>query len=110
MSEENKTKFGNIPLGRINEMLVDFIGEDAFLDYCEKHHKDWGIDWQSREAFSKRLKRLFEEKESSYRDLNPLYDPFCGTGCRYNRFGIIVNMIGVNGFTSCTNVVYIVMP
>ena len=74
MSEENKTKFGNIPLGRINEMLVDFIGEDAFLDYCEKHHKDWGIDWQSREAFSKRLKRLFEEKESSYRDLNPLYD------------------------------------
>ena len=63
-----------MPLGRINEMLVSFIGEDAFLDYCEKHHKDWGLDWQSREAFSKRLKRLFEEKESSYRDENPLYD------------------------------------
>ena len=62
MSEENKTKFGNMPLGRINEMLVSFIGEDAFLDYCEKHHKDWGLDWQSKKAFSKRLKRLFEEK------------------------------------------------
>ena len=74
MGEENKTKFGNMPLGRINEMLVSFIGEDAFLDYCEKHHKALGIDWQSREAFSKHLKRLFEEKESSYRDLNPLYD------------------------------------
>lgn len=75
MSEENKTKFGNMPLGRINEMLVDFIGEDAFLDYCEKHHKDWGLDnWHSRDAFSKHLQRLFEEKESSYRDLNPNYD------------------------------------
>ena len=74
MSEENKTKFGNMPLGRINEMLVSFIGEDAFLDYCEKHHKDWGLDWQSREAFSKHIERLFEEKESSYRDLNPHYD------------------------------------
>ena len=55
-------------------MLVSFIGEDAFLDYCEKHHKDWGLDWQSREAFSKHIERLFEEKESSYRDLNPHYD------------------------------------
>lgn len=64
-----------MPLGMINKMLVSFIGEDAFLDYCEKHHKDWGLDnWQSREAFSKHLKRLFEEKESSYRDENPLYD------------------------------------
>lgn len=65
MSEENKTNFGNMPLGMINKMLVDFIGEDAFLDYCEKHHKDWKLDWQSKEAFSKHL---------SYRDLNPNYD------------------------------------
>ncbi|MBO4698400.1 ankyrin repeat domain-containing protein [bacterium] len=75
MSKDNETKFGNMPLGRINEMLVSFIGEDAFLDYCEKYHKDWGLDnWHSRDAFSKHLKRLFEEKESSYRDLNPNYD------------------------------------
>jgi len=74
MSEENKTKFGNMPLGMINKMLVSFIGEDAFLYYCEKYHKDWELDWQSKEAFSKHLKRLFEEKESSYRDLNPHYD------------------------------------
>ncbi|MBR4531338.1 ankyrin repeat domain-containing protein [bacterium] len=74
MSEDNKTKFGNMPLGMINKMLVSFIGEDAFLDYCEKYHKDWKLDWQSREAFRKHLDRLFEEKESSYRDLNPHYD------------------------------------
>ena len=74
MSEDNKTKFGNMPLGMINKMLVSFIGEDAFLDYCEKYHKDWKLDWQSREAFRKHLDRLFEEKESSYRDLNPHYE------------------------------------
>ena len=74
MSENNKTRFGNMPLGMINKMLVSFIGEDAFLDYCEKYHKDWKLDWQSREAFRKHLDRLFEEKESSYRDLNPHYE------------------------------------
>lgn len=74
MSEDNKTKFGNMPLGMINKMLVSFIGEDAFLDYCEKYHKDWKLDWQSREAFRKHLDRLFEEKESSYRDLNQHYE------------------------------------
>lgn len=74
MSEDNKTKFGNMPLGMINKMLVSFIGEDAFLDYCEKYHKDWKLDWQSREAFRKHLERLFEEKESSYRDLNQHYE------------------------------------
>lgn len=63
-----------MPLGMINKMLVSFIGEDAFLDYCEKYHKDWKLDWQSREAFRKHLDRLFEEKESSYRDLNPHYE------------------------------------
>lgn len=59
MSEENKTKFGNMPLGRINEMLVDFIGEDAFLDYC----------------YEEKLKRLFKEeaRKFSYCDLNPHY-------------------------------------
>lgn len=66
MSEDNKTKFGNMPLGRINEMLVSFIGEDAFLDYCEKYHRDWELDWQSREAFEKKLKRLFEEKKGKF--------------------------------------------
>ena len=76
MSEDNKTRFGNMPLGMINKMLVSFIGEDAFLDYCEKYHKDWELDWQSREAFRRRLDRLFEEKEGefSYRDLNPCFD------------------------------------
>ena len=74
MSEENKTKFGNMPLGMINKMLVSFIGEDAFFDYCKKYHEEGVLDWQSEEAFRKHLQRLFEEKESSYRDLNPHYD------------------------------------
>ena len=59
MGEKNKTKFGNMPLGRINEMLVSFIGEDAFLDYC----------------YEEKLKRLFKEeaRKFSYCDLNPHY-------------------------------------
>ena len=77
MSKENKIKFGNMKLGMINKMLVDFIGEDAFLDYCcprkekdnsKKHQKE-------KDDFRKHLERLFKEEagEFSYCDLNPHY-------------------------------------
>ena len=55
-----------MPLGRINEMLVSFIGEDAFLEYS-KEYKNWGSDGK------RALERLYNETESSYHYLNPHY-------------------------------------
>lgn len=77
MSEENKTKFGNMPLGRINEMLVSFIGEDAFLDYCcpRKEKDDSKKHQKEKDYFRKHLERLFKEETGkfSYCELNPHY-------------------------------------
>ena len=42
--ENKKTEFGNITLGRINKMLISFIGESTFYYYCEEFAKEGLIE------------------------------------------------------------------
>lgn len=61
---------GNITLGAINEMLISFIGKDAFVKLCNSYHTSWQLEWQSEDAFKKLIQRIC--KEDSQSDLSIL--------------------------------------
>ncbi len=66
-----KTEFGNITLGKINKMLISFIGESTFYYYCEEFAKEGLIEnWQSKEAFQRYVNRLLAEEDSDFTGLN----------------------------------------
>lgn len=68
----NKIEYGNITLGKINKMLISFVGESTFYYYCEEFAKDGLIEnWQSKEAFQKYVNRLLVEEDSDFIGLNP---------------------------------------
>ena len=67
----NRTEFGNITLGKINKMLISFIGESTFYYYCEEFAKEGQIEnWQSKAAFQKYVNRLLAEEDSDFAGLN----------------------------------------
>lgn len=69
--KKNKTEYGNISLGKINKMLISFIGESTFYYYCEEFAKEGVIEnWQSKEAFQKYVNRLIAEEDSDFSGLN----------------------------------------
>lgn len=66
-----KTEFGNITLGKINKMLISFIGESTFYYFCEEFAKEGQIEnWQSKDAFQKYVHRLLAEEDSDFAGLN----------------------------------------
>ena len=66
-----KTDFGNITLGKINKMLISFIGESTFYYFCEEFAKEGQIEnWQSKDAFQKYVHRLLAEEDSDFAGLN----------------------------------------
>ena len=66
-----KTEFGNITLGKINKMLISFIGDSTFYYYCEEFAKEGLIEnWQSKDAFQRYVNRLLAEEDSDFEGLN----------------------------------------
>ena len=64
-------EYGNITLGKINKMLISFVGESTFYYYCEEFAKEGLIEnWQSKEAFQKYVNRLIAEEDSDFAGLN----------------------------------------
>lgn len=69
--KNKKTEYGNITLGKINKMLISFIGESTFYYYCEEFAKEGLIEnWQSKDAFQRYINRLFAEEDSDFAGLN----------------------------------------
>lgn len=69
--KNKKNEFGNITLGKINKMLISFVGESAFYYYCEEFAKEGLIEnYQSKEAFQKYVNRLIAEEDSDFAGLN----------------------------------------
>ena len=69
--KNKEIEYGNISLGKINKMLISFIGESAFYYYSEEFAKEGLIDnWQSKEAFQKYINRLTAEEDSEFTGLN----------------------------------------
>lgn len=64
-------EYGNITLGKINKMLISFIGESTFYYYCEEFAKEGLIEnWQSKDAFQRYVNRLLAEEDSDFAGLN----------------------------------------
>ena len=65
--KNKEIEYGNITLGKINKMLISFIGESTFYYYCEEFAKEGLIEnWQSKDAFQKYVNRLVAEEDSDY--------------------------------------------
>ena len=70
--KNEKIEYGNITLGRINKMLISFIGESTFYYYCEEFAQEGLIEnWHSKEAFPKYVNRLLAEEDADFTGLNP---------------------------------------
>lgn len=69
--KNKEIEYGNITLGKINKMLISFIGESTFYYYCEEFAKEGLIEnWQSKDAFQKYVNRLVAEEDSDFAGLN----------------------------------------
>jgi len=70
--KNKRIEYGNITLGKINKMLISFIGESTFYYYCEQFAQEGLIEnWQSKEAFQKYINRLLAEEDADFAGLNP---------------------------------------
>ena len=70
--KNERIEYGNITLGKINKMLISFIGESTFYYYCEEFAQEGLIEnWQSKEAFQKYINRLLAEEDADFAGLNP---------------------------------------
>ena len=70
--KNERIEYGNITLGKINKMLISFIGESTFYYYCEQFAQEGLIEnWQSKEAFQKYINRLLAEEDADFSGLNP---------------------------------------
>ena len=70
--KNERIEYGNITLGKINKMLISFIGESTFYYYCEQFAQEGLIEnWQSKEAFQKYINRLLAEEDADFAGLNP---------------------------------------
>lgn len=71
--KNERIEYGNITLGKINKMLISFIGESTFYYYCEEFAQEGLIEnWQSKEAFQKYINRLLAEEDADFAGLNPV--------------------------------------
>lgn len=69
--KKKEIEYGNITLGKINKMLIAFVGESTFYYYCEEFAKEGFIkNWQSKDAFQKYVNRLLAEEDSDFAGLN----------------------------------------
>ncbi|MCI7798731.1 MAG: ankyrin repeat domain-containing protein [Spirochaetia bacterium] len=65
--KNKEIEYGNITLGKINKMLISFIGESTFYYYYEEFANEGLIEnWQSKDAFQKYVNRLVAEEDSDY--------------------------------------------
>ena len=70
--KNEKIEYGNITLGKINKMLISFIGESTFYYCCEEFAQEGLIEnWHSKEAFPKYVNRLLAEEDADFTGLNP---------------------------------------
>ena len=70
--KNERIEYGNIILGKINKMLISFIGESTFYYYCEEFAQEGLIEnRQSKEAFQKYINRLLAEEDADFAGLNP---------------------------------------
>ena len=70
--KNERIEYGNITLGKINKMLISFIGESTFYYYCEEFAQEGLIEnWQSKEAFQKYINRLLAKEDADFAGLNP---------------------------------------
>ena len=70
--KNERIEYGNITLGKINKMLISFIGESTFYYYCEEFAQEGLVEnWQSKEAFQKYINRLLAEEDADFAGLNP---------------------------------------
>ena len=51
-------KYGNITLAEQNDIILSLFSKEMFVALCDKHHEEWGIEWQSSEAFKTKVNRL----------------------------------------------------
>lgn len=71
--KNERSEYGNITLGKINKMLISFIGESTFYYYCEEFAQEGLIEnWQSKDAFQKYINRLLAEEDADFAGLNPV--------------------------------------
>ena len=71
--KNERIEYGNITLGKINKMLISFIGESTFYYYCEEFAQEGLIEnWQSKDAFQKYINRLLAEEDADFAGLNPV--------------------------------------
>ena len=65
--KNKEIEYGNITLGKINKMLISFIGDSTFYYYCEEFAKEGLIEnWQSKEAYERYINRLISEEDSDF--------------------------------------------
>lgn len=51
-------KYGNITLAEQNDIILSLFSKEMFVALCDKHHEEWGIEWQSSEAYRRKIERL----------------------------------------------------
>ena len=61
--KNERIEYGNITLGKINKMLISFIGESTFYYYCEQFAQEGLIQ--------KYINRLLAEEDADFAGLNP---------------------------------------